>query len=220
MSDVKIRVLLADDHPVVRRGVSALIDTQTDLEVAGEANNGREAVQKARLLQPDVILIDLMMPEMDGIQAIAEIKREQPAARILVLTSFYDDEQVFPAIKAGAAGYILKDSPPQELLKALRDVARGQSSLHPAIAMKLIREINQPPDLPRTADPLTGRELEVLRLLAQGMGNDEIARALVVSERTVGTHVSSILSKLHLANRTQAALYALREGIARLDETA
>ena len=218
MAEGKIRVMLVDDHPIVRRGVAALIDTQPDMEVAGEANNGLEAVQRAAALQPDVILIDLVMPEMDGIQAITEIKRRRPDARILVLTSFYEDEKVFPAIKAGAAGYLLKDSPPQDLLKALRDVAGGQSSLHPAIAMILIREINQPPDLPPTAEPLTERELEVLRLLAKGLSNDEIADRLVVSERTVGTHVSSILAKLHLANRTQAALYALREGIAKLDQ--
>ncbi len=212
-----IRILIADDHPIVRLGLSALIETQPDLEVVGEAATGLEAVQKARALEPDVILLDLVMPQMDGIQAITEIKRERPDARIIVLTSFYDDEMVFPAIKAGALGYLLKDSNPQELLKALREVYRGLASLHPTIALRVIRELSHPPTYPPTPEPLTARELAVLTLVAKGMSNDEIAASLHVSERTVGTHISNLLGKLHLANRTQAALYALREGIARLD---
>jgi len=208
-----IRLLIADDHTLVRAGLCALISTEPGMEVVGEAADGVEAVLKARSLRPDIILLDLVMPRQGGIEAIAEIKAEDPEARILVLTSFADDDKVFPAIKAGALGYLLKDSSPQQLLQAIRDVHRGESSLDPVIARKLIRELNQPPDLPRTEEPLTAREVEVLRLVAQGLSNQEIAERMVVSERTVRTHVSNILDKLHLANRTQAALYAVREGL-------
>jgi two-component system, NarL family, response regulator LiaR len=214
---LSIRLLIADDHPIVRKGLRALLEDQPGVEVIAEATDGAETVEQARQLKPDVILLDLVMPGKDGLYAIGEIKREQPEARILVLTSYFEDEQVFPAIKAGALGYLLKDSPPQDLLQAIRDIARGQSALHPAIALKVIRELNHPADLPLTSDPLTGRELEVLTLLAQGMSNAEIAGNLTISERTVGTHISNILSKLHLASRTQAALYALKQGLARLD---
>ena len=212
-----IRLLIADDHPIVRKGLRALLEDQPDIKVVGEAADGNEAVEQAREFGPDVILLDLMMPGKDGLSAIGEIKREQPNARILVLTSYFEDEQVFPAIKAGALGYLLKDSSPQELLQAIRDIARGQSALHPAIALKVIRELNHPADLPATTDPLTARELEVLTLLGQGMSNAEIAVRLTISERTVGTHISNILSKLHLASRTQAALYALKQGLTRTD---
>jgi NarL family two-component system response regulator LiaR len=213
----KIRILIADDHPIVRKGLAALIETQPDLELLGEAEDGAEAVEKMLAMRPDVTLLDLVMPRLDGIQAIREIMRQLPKSRILILTSFTEDEKVFPAIKAGAFGYLLKDSSPQDLLKAIRDVYRGQVSLHPTIALKVVRELNQGSDLPPTQEPLTARELEVLTLLAKGLSNEEIAARLVISERTVGTHVSNILSKLHLANRTQAALYALREGLARLE---
>ena len=214
-----IRILIADDHAIVREGLRALIDAKPNMEIVGEAADGIEAVLKTRSLQPDVILLDLVMPRMDGIEAIREIKRENPNARILVITSFAEDERVFPAIKAGALGYLLKDSSPQELLHAIRDVYQGRSSLHTTIALKLIRELSRPSDLPPTEEPLTEREVEVLRLVAQGLTNQEIAEKLVISERTVGTHVSNILEKLHLANRTQAELYALREGLASLDQT-
>jgi NarL family two-component system response regulator LiaR len=213
-----IRILVADDHAIVREGLRALIGVRKGMEVVGEAADGNEAVSLASALQPDVILLDLVMPNMDGIQAIKEIKHRDPDARILVLTSFADDTQVFPAIKAGALGYLLKDSSPQELLQAIREVYQGRPSLHPNIALRVIQELNRPPeDLPPTEEPLTERELEVLKLLARGQPNQEISEALVISERTVGTHVSNILGKLHLANRTQAALYALRTGLARLD---
>ncbi len=212
-----IRILIADDHAVVREGLRALITTEPGMEVVGEARDGIEAVLKARSLQPDVVLLDLVMPRQDGIEAIGHIKRENPEARILVLTSFSEDDKVFAAIKAGALGYLLKDSSPQELLQAIHDVDRGESSLHPAIARKLIQELSRPSDLPPAEEPLTEREVEVLGLVAQGLSNQEIAEQLVISEPTVRTHVSNILGKLHLANRTQAALYALREGLARLD---
>jgi NarL family two-component system response regulator LiaR len=212
-----IRILIADDHAIVREGLRWLIDTEPGIELVGEAADGVEAVLKARSLQPDVILLDLVMPRKDGIEAIAEIKRENPEARILVLTSFAEDDKVFPAIQAGALGYLLKDSSPQELLKAIREVYQGESSLHPTIARKLIGELNRPSDLPATEEPLTEREVEVLSLVARGLSNQEIAERLVVSERTVRSHVSNILGKLHLANRTQAALYAVREGLASPD---
>ena len=213
-----IRVLIADDHAVVREGVRALIASEPGLEVAGEAADGVEAVQQARLLQPDVILLDLVMPRQGGLEAIGQIKKENPAARILILTSFAEDDKVFPAIKTGALGYLLKDSSPQELLQAIRQVYQGESSLHPTIARKLIRELSQPSDLSPTEEPLTEREVEVLQLVAKGLSNQEIGQKLFISERTTRTHVSNILDKLHLANRTQAALYALREGLASLNK--
>ncbi|MCL4863757.1 MAG: response regulator transcription factor [Caldilineaceae bacterium] len=214
-----IRILIADDHAVVRKGLQTLIASEPGMTVVGEAADGIEAVLHARSLKPDVILLDLMMPRLDGLGAIQQIKQENPAARILVLTSFAEDDKVFPAIKAGALGYLLKDSSPDQLLQAIRDSHQGKSSLDPAVAVKLIREINRPSDLPLSADPLTEREINVLKLVAQGRTNQEIAQALVISERTVGNHISSILSKLHLANRTQAALYALREGLAKLEDS-
>jgi two-component system, NarL family, response regulator LiaR len=211
-----IRILIADDHAVVRQGLRALITTEPGMELAGEARDGDEAVTRANTLRPDVILLDLNMPRKDGLMAIREITAEQPNARILVLTSFADDDQVFGAIKAGALGYLLKETEPDELLRAIRDVARGESSLHPSIARKLILELNRPPKEPR-GEMLSEREVDVLRLVAQGLANEEIGQRLFISEPTVRAHVSNILSKLHLSNRTQAALYALRAGLATLE---
>jgi NarL family two-component system response regulator LiaR len=212
-----IRILIADDHAVVRHGLRALIATEPDLELVGEAVDGVEAVQLAASLHPDVILLDMAMPRKSGLEAIYDIKRDDPQARILVLTSFAEDDQIFPAIKAGATGYLLKDASPRELLQAIRDVERGDVSLHPAIARKLVSELKRPPELPPADESLTEREVQVLALVARGLSNQESADQLFIGERTVRTHVSNILSKLHLANRTQAALYAQREGLAHLE---
>lgn len=213
----KLRILIADDHAVVREGLATIIAVQPDMELAGQAGNGVEAVELARAVAPDVILLDLVMPRQDGLAAIQAIKQADLQARILVLTSFADDERVFPAIKAGALGYLLKDASRDQLLRAILDVAEGRASLHPEIALKMMRELKEPAELPADRVSLTGREVETLRLIARGLTNEEIAAALVIHERTVAKYVSSILDKLHLANRTQAALYALREGLADLE---
>jgi len=212
-----IRVLIADDHAIVREGLRWLISTEPGMTLVGEAADGIEAVAKARALGPDVILLDLEMPRKGGIEAIGEILEGNPEARILVLTSFADDEKVFSAVKGGALGYLMKDSSPSQLLHAIRAVHRGEPSMDAAIAQKLLRELHrtaQHPSPPPGKEQLTEREVEVLKLVAQGLPNKEIADRLVVSERTVRTHVGNILGKLHLANRTQAALYAIREGLA------
>jgi NarL family two-component system response regulator LiaR len=211
-----IKVLLVDDHDIVREGQRALISTEPGMEVAGEAKDGNEAINLAKSLKPDVILLDLNMPKKDGLAVIQEIQEENLEFRILVLTSFTEDEKVYAAIKAGALGYLLKDSTPQQILSAIRDVSRGETSLGPRIAQKLMREIQKTSVAPKTEEPLTVRELEVLKLVAEGLTNQEIAEKLVISEKTVRTHMTHILAKLHLANRTQAALYALREGLADL----
>ena len=217
MTQESIKVLIADDHPLVREGLRGLIATEPDLDLIGEAADGVEVVELARSLSPNVILIDLIMPNKNGIEAIRDIKEEDPDAKILVVTSFGEDENVFPAIKAGALGYLLKDSSPRELLAALREVYRGEPSLHPSVALKLIRELNQPSQSNVEGTPLTEREVEVLKLVAQGLSNHEICETLVIAERTVSKHVSSIIEKLHVSNRTQVALYALKEGLATLD---
>jgi NarL family two-component system response regulator LiaR len=213
-----IRLLIVDDHTIVRKGIKVLIATEKDMQVVGEAENGAEAVEKAASLKPDVILMDLVMPVMDGIEATSRITAKQPGAKILVLTSFAADDKVFPAMKAGALGYLLKDSSPGQLLEAIRQVSLGEPSLEPAIARKVLQELSNPAQGTPTAEPLTPRELDVLRLISQGLSNKEIAAKIFVAEWTVRTHVSNVLSKLHLASRTQAALYALRSGIASLDD--
>jgi len=213
-----IRVLIADDHAIVRKGIRALLSEAGGFEVVGEADNGQEAVLRAEESSPDVILMDLLMPGMDGIEATRQITSRRPGAHVLVLTSFAADNKVFPAIKAGASGYLLKDSSPDELVRAIRQVHRGEPSLHPTIARKLLQEVAHPAELQPAPEALTAREMMVLRLIAQGLSNQEIADRLVVSEPTVRAHVSRILGKLHLASRTQAALYAVREGLTDADE--
>lgn len=219
MKTLPIRVLLTDDHAIVRKGVRALLATERDIQVVGEACDGEEAVAQAEALRPDVILMDLVMPKLDGIEAIRQIMVKLPSTRILVLTSFAADEKVFPAIKAGALGYLLKDSGPEELVGAIRQVHQGEPSLEPSIARKVLLELSHPATQKSlTVDPLTERELDILRLVAQGCSNKEIALKLSLSELTVRTHVSNILGKLHLASRTQAALYALQKGITSLQD--
>lgn len=209
-----IRILIADDHPVVREGLHGLLSIKPDFEVIGTAEDGEEAVLQARLLKPDVILMDLEMPRKNGLEAIKEIKASQPDVKILVLTSFTEDKKIFAALDAGALGCLLKDSSPQELIRAIRDVYQGQLTLHPAVARKMLREREKPED-PNSL--LTDREIEVLKLVAQGVDNHEIADALFISLPTVRSHISNILNKLNLSNRSQAVLYALRHNIASLD---
>lgn len=210
----KIRILVVDDESVVREGVVAILSYQSDVEVVGEAFDGVAAVELARKTKPDVILLDMVMPKQDGLATIPKLREVAPNARILVLTSFAESDRVYQTIKAGALGYLLKDATRVQLLQAIRDVAHGQASIHPSVALKVIHEIDHPSEVLYTADPLTPRELDTLRLIARGLSNQEIAKTLMVHERTVAKYVSSVLDKLHLANRTQAALYAIREGIA------
>ncbi|MBN1934314.1 MAG: response regulator transcription factor [Anaerolineae bacterium] len=213
-----IRVIIADDHAIVRRGIAALLATEPGIDVVGEAQNGREAIESVKKLEPDVVLMDMVMPEVDGLEAIRRIVEDQPEIRILVLTSFSSVEMILPAIRAGALGYLLKDSSPEELVSAIKQVFCGNSTLHPAVARKLLDQISQPEQLQEAVEALTEREIAVLRLVAQGQSNREIANALTISEATVRTHVSHILAKLELSSRTQAALYALRKGLASLDD--
>ena len=214
-----IRVLIADDHAIVRKGIRALLATEPGIEVVGEASNGQETMVIAQQVEPDLILMDLVMPGMDGLEATRLLTARLPDVRILVLTSFDGDDKVFPAIQAGALGYLLKDTGPEELVQAIQQVSHGESSLHPAIARRLIRRISEPEHPAAEIDALTDREMEVLRLVAQGKSNREISDKLTISEATVRTHVSNILAKLNLCSRTQAALYALREGLVSLGDT-
>ncbi len=214
-----ITVLIVDDHAVVRQGIRAFLETQDDIQVVAEAASGEEALACAARHAPDVVLMDLVMPGMDGVQATREIKRISPRSQVIVLTSYHDDEHIFPAIRAGALSYLLKDVAPADLLDAVRRAARGEAVLHPRVAARLMQELRaeerrEPadPKPPAFAD-LTEREIEVLRLIAEGLSNAEIAARLVISERTVKSHVSNILSKLHLADRTQAAVYAWKKGL-------
>lgn len=218
MSIQSIKLLVVDDQSIVRKGICALLEQVDDIDVIGEASDGEEAVAQAKLLRPDVILMDLVMPKMDGITAIKNIMAAQPGMRIMALTSFVAEDKVFPAIKAGAMGYLLKDSEPEALIAAIRDLNRGEPSLHPTVAKMVLEELSQPARQPLTPDPLTDREEDVVRLVAQGLSNRQIADHLIIGEATVRTHVGNILNKLHLANRVQATLYALRVGLTSLDE--
>ncbi len=209
----KISVLIVDDHPVVRQGLHSFLQLQDDLEIVGEAADGLEAVEKVDELLPDVVLMDLVMPKVDGIAAIRRITALSPSTRVLVLTSFSDDDKVFSAIKAGALGYLMKDSSPADLAEAIRAVYRGEPSLDPEIAKKVMDQLSKGEEVIAEED-LTTREKEVLRLIARGNSNKEIAASLNISEKTVKNHVTNILQKLHLSDRTQAALYAVRRRMA------
>lgn len=214
----KITVLLVDDHAMVRQGVRAFLQTQPDISVVAEASTGEEAVREAAEHAPDVALMDLIMPGTDGVEATRRLKDRSPRTRVIVLTSYHDDEHIFPAIRAGALSYVLKEVGPEELADAIRKAAAGEAVLHPRVAARVVRELHgasSPGETPNAYRELSDRELEVLRLIADGLANAEIAARLYVSEKTVKSHVGNILSKLHLADRTQAAVYAWRQGVVR-----
>ncbi len=216
-----ITVMLVDDHAIVRGGVRAYLETQSDLEVVGEASSGAEAVKLAAELVPDVVLMDLVMPEMDGVEATWRLRQVSPRSNVVVLTSYHEDSHIFPAIKAGALSYLLKDIAPDELADAIRAAARHEAILHPQVASRLVQEMRGERKTGSAVySDLSERELEVLRLIAEGLSNAEIAQRLFLSEKTVKSHVSNILGKLHLADRTQAAVYAWREGVVRGDDPA
>jgi len=214
MTDKKTRILVVDDQNVVRDGVVTMLSFQSEMEVVGEAQNGIEAVELAKQCKPDVVLLDMSMPLQDGLATIPKIKAAHPDVRILVLTSFSESDLVYQAIKAGALGYMLKDATRLQLVQSIRDVANGKASIHPSIAMKVIQEFDEIDDDSTIVEALTQRELETLKLIARGFSNQEIALFLHVHERTIAKYVSNILKKLQVSNRTQAALYAVRNGIA------
>jgi NarL family two-component system response regulator LiaR len=216
-----IRILVVDDHIVVRRGLVAMLETEPGMQIVGEASNGAEAVEQARKLVPNVVLMDLVMPIMDGIEATRQIKQEMPSVNILVLTSFSTNDKVIPSLNAGAIGYLLKDSTPADLVRAIQQVAQGEGALPTAVTRQILAQIQSPiaSSEQSAEEELTDRETEVLKLMAHGYSNAEIARLMVVSNPTVHTHVSRILSKLKVSSRTQAALYALKKGWVTLDET-
>jgi len=217
MSD-PVTVLLVDDHEMVRRGVRAFLETQEDITVVAEAGSGEEAVRLAAEHAPDVALMDLIMPGMDGVEATRRLTTRSPRTRVVMLTSYHDDEHIFPAIRAGALSYVLKEVGPEELADAIRKAAAGEAVLHPRVAARVVRELHGARrDEPNVFHELSDRELEVLKLIADGLSNAEIAGRLYVSEKTVKSHVSNILGKLHLADRTQAAVYAWRQGVVRRD---
>lgn len=216
MPDDLIRVLIADDHLVVRQGLRGFLEIYPDIQVVAGAENGIQAVALAREHVPDVILMDLQMPEMGGVEAIEKIMVFSPTTHIIVLTSYTEDEYLFSSMRAGARGYLLKDVEPEDLVYAIRAAVRGQATLHPSVAARLVLGVDHPDD--NSLADLTERELDVLRLVARGQSNKEIAEALVIAEGTVKSHVSNILSKLHLAHRTQAALYALKRRLVPIDD--
>jgi two-component system, NarL family, response regulator LiaR len=214
-----ITVLIVDDHLLVRQGVRAFLETQPDIRVVADAGTAQEAIQLATELVPDVVLMDLVMPGIDGVEATRRLRRISPRSQVLVLTSYHQDEHIFPAIRAGALSYLLKDVNPLELAEAVRKAARGEAVLHPRIAARVVQELHGArTEAFNPFSDLSERELEVLRLIADGMGNSDIAERLVISEKTVKSHVSNILSKLHVVDRTQAAVYAWREGMVRRGE--
>jgi NarL family two-component system response regulator LiaR len=216
----KITVLLVDDHKVVRQGVRAFLQAQADIEVVGEADSGETAVTLAVEHAPDVVLMDLVMPGMDGVTATRQVKAQSQRTQIIMLTSYHQDEHIFPAIRAGALSYLLKDIEPAALADAVRQAAQGEAVLHPRVAARVVQELHgSRQESVNVFTELSDREMEVLRLIADGANNNSIAEQLVISEKTVKSHVSNILSKLHLADRTQAAVLAWREGVVRRDDT-
>ena len=208
-----IRVLIADDHHVVRRGLLFFLKTQKDIEVVGEAKNGYEAIEQVEILQPDIVLMDLVMPELDGIQATEQIKKKWPNIHVLMLTSFSDKDHVLPALNAGAAGYQLKDIEPDELVESIRTIMRGEQPIHPEATTSIEKSRLEEENLPHRLNPLTPREQDVLAELTKGKSNREIASSLYVTEKTVKTHISNIFTKLNVQDRTQAALYAVKHGL-------
>jgi two-component system, NarL family, response regulator LiaR len=211
----KITILLVDDHSIVRSGVRAFLESNDDLEVVGEASSGSEAVKMAGELAPDVILMDLVMPEMDGVEATWRVRQVSPRTQVVVLTSFHEDSHIFPAIKAGALSYLLKNVEPEDLANAVRAAAKGEAILNPQVAARLVAEMRGTRPGANVYTELSEREMEVLLLIADGLSNADIAARLFLSEKTVKSHVSNILNKLHLVDRTQAAVLAWREGIVR-----
>jgi len=210
----KISLLIVDDHTIVRRGIRALFKVQTDIEVVGEASSGEEAIGMSAELVPDVVLLDLVMPGMGGVEATRRIRRESPRTQVVILTSFHEDEHIFPALRAGALSYILKDVDPDELIATVQKAALGESVLHPRIATRVVQEVRgAKKETPNLFIDLTERELDVLRLISDGLSNASIAEKLVLSEKTVKRHVSNILSKLHILDRTQAAVFAWQQGL-------
>lgn len=212
----KVSVLIVDDHKVVRQGIKAFLETQPNIVVVAEADSGEMGIELAAEHVPDVVLMDLVMPGLDGVESTRRVKQASPRTQIIVLTSYYQDEFIFPAIRAGALSYLLKDAEPEELAEAVRKAAKGEAVLHPRVAARVVQELHgAKQDTPNAFTELSDRELEVLRLIADGLNNADIAEKLVISEKTVKSHVSNILSKLHLGDRTQAAVYAWREGVVR-----
>jgi DNA-binding NarL/FixJ family response regulator len=212
----EIRVLIVDDHPVVREGIASMLKKETDFKVVGEASNGLEAIEKARELSPDVVLMDLRMPEMDGVEAISRIKAEKPEVKFIILTTYSDDEYIFKGIAAGARAYLLKDAPRDELFKAIRMVSRGESLIQPVVASRVLDKLAELSRKTPAGDTLSDREIEVLRLMAGGESNKDIADHLSITQSTVKTHVTSIFQKLNVTTRTEAVTNALKKGIIQL----
>lgn len=211
-----IKILIVDDHPVVREGISAMLKREPDFKIIGEASNGREAIDRARELEPDVVLMDLRMPEIDGVEAITRIKAEKPEIKFIILTTYSDDEYIFKGIAAGARAYLLKDAPREELFRAIRTVSRGESLIQPVVASKVLDRLAELSKITTSPEALSEREIEVLNLMAKGVSNKDIADQLSITQSTVKTHITSIFQKLNVTTRTEAVTTALKKGIIQL----